>query len=56
MDRREYDHLQERINDLMKKERLSYKGVYGKRKEGYAEAILAVKSLLSREFKPAEGD
>lgn len=55
MRKEQYEHLQASVSLLMDPCRLWRKQISGVRKEGYGEAILAVKSMLSREFKP-EGD
>ena len=48
----EYSRIQKRLTNIMN-DRLKQVGYYGKRGEGYEEAILAVKSMLSSEFKPS---
>lgn len=53
MNNKEYETIQHRLSELMDGKRLQRMGILsGKRKEGYEEAILAVKSMISREFKP----
>lgn len=48
----EYVLLQAEVSALMDSHCLLYKHISGKRREGYEMAILAVKSMLSSEFKP----
>lgn len=52
MTRSEYVLLQAEVSSLMESKRMLYKRITGKQREGYEMAILAVKSMLSSEFKP----
>lgn len=50
MTKAEYDRLQTRLSAMLDHKRLHYKGISGKRAEGYEIAILAVKSMIKDEY------
>lgn len=50
MTKAEYERLQTRLSAMLDPKRLHYKGISGKREEGYETAILAVKSMLKDEY------
>lgn len=55
MNAKEYEAIQRRLSELMDSKRLYSIGIRtAGRKDGYKEGVLAVKSMLSREFKPLE--
>lgn len=58
MTRDEYERLQSRLSAMADPKRFRYKGISGKRQEGYEQAILAVKSMLKDEYnhQPRKGD
>lgn len=55
MTKAEYDRLQSRLSAMLNPGRLRYKGITGKREEGYQTAILAVKSMLKDEYTHQKG-